>query len=254
MQITIIGSGNIAHHLGKAFYGAGHRIAQVYSRNRENAEILAKDVESERIDDLSALKTDADLYVLAVSDQAISAVVEALPKSLSGIVVHTSGATSVALLDRFAHYGVIYPPQSLSKHVEADLSEIPFAIEANQEANYQKLLALMQPLAPKSFQANSEQRLALHLSAVFANNFSNAMYRIAFELLAKQNLPVNLIRPIIAETAKKVQQHDPKSVQTGPAKRNDSETMEKHLNYLKQLPDWQSIYQIISDFIIKSEI
>ncbi|MCL7988895.1 DUF2520 domain-containing protein [Sphingobacterium sp. lm-10] len=254
MDIVLIGSGNVAHHLGAALKKAGHRIVQVYSPTAEHARRLADFLQSEATQSLHDLRSDADLYILAVRDQAIPEVVQQLPLSWQGTVVHTSGATSIDLLDKWSKYGVIYPPQSLSKEVPTDLSLIPFAIEGNKEAVKDFLFTTIHPIAPLSFEANSTQRLALHIAAVFANNFSNALYKIAFDILSDQNLPVDVIRPIILESAMKVQNRLPQQVQTGPARRNDTLTMEKHLEYLKLEPDWQTIYQIMSQFIKKSEI
>lgn len=254
MDIVLIGSGNIAHHLGAALQHAGHRILQVYSRTADHAQHLANSLHCEATDSLHAIRTDADLYILAVRDQALPEIVQLLPQAWQGTVVHTSGAIPVEILSKWLKYGVIYPPQSLSKDVATDLSLIPFAIEGNSEEVKNFLLNSMLSFAPLSFEANSAQRLALHIAAVFANNFSNALYKIAFDILSKQNLSVDLIRPIILESALKVQQRLPEEVQTGPAHRNDTLTMQKHLDYLKQQPDWQTIYQIISQFIIKSEI
>ncbi|PVH24879.1 Rossmann-like and DUF2520 domain-containing protein [Sphingobacterium corticibacter] len=254
MNIVLIGSGNVAHHLGAGLQAAGHRIVQVYSRTADHAQQLAKLLRSESLDSLAAISPDADLYLLAVTDQALPELVEHLPASWQGTIVHCSGATPLAVLEKWERHGVIYPPQSLSKDVPTDLSRIPFAIEGNTEQVTNFLLREMLAWAPLSFEANTEQRLALHLAAVFANNFSNAMYQIAFDLLAAQNLSADLIRPIILETANKVQKRLPQEVQTGPARRNDQQTMQKHLDYLKQEPDWQTIYQLISQFIKKSEI
>ncbi len=254
MNIVLIGSGNVAHHLGVGWQAGGHRIVQVYSRNADHAKRLADVLHCDATDSLAAISPNADLYLLAVTDQTLPELVQQLPISWKGIIVHCSGATALGILDRWKNYGVIYPPQSLSKDVPTDLSCIPFAIEGNTQAVTNYLIQQMSAIAPLSFEANTTQRLALHLGAVFANNFSNAMYQIAFDILAAQQLSPDLIRPIILETARKVQQHVPADVQTGPARRNDVLTMKKHLDYLKQEPDWQTIYQIISQFIKKSEI
>lgn len=254
MDIVLIGSGNVAHHIGAGLQKAGHRIVQVYSRNPDHARMLADSLHCDATHSLHEVRTDADLYILAVSDQAIVDVVEQLPATWQGTVVHTSGATPMGLLGKWPKHGVIYPPQSLTKDVSTDLSRIPFAIEGNTPEVTDFLSNVLRALAPLSFEATSEQRLALHIAAVFANNFSNALYQIAFDILSDQNLSVELIRPIILESALKVQQRLPQEVQTGPARRNDVLTMQKHLDYIKQKPNWQTIYQIISQFIIKSEI
>lgn len=252
MNIVLIGSGNIATHLGKAFTDAGHHVAQVYSRTLANALALANVLSAQAIDNLSHLDPNADLYLLAVSDSAITELVQALPKDLVGIVAHCSGATDLAVLNPFKNHGVIYPVQSFSKQKALDLSHSPFGIEANNEGSAQVLTQLAAQISDHIFNCNTQQRLALHVSAVFANNFSNALFQLSFDLLKENNLPFDLIRPIIQATAEKVQNHEPKQVQTGPAARNDKTTMLTHFNFLSPHPDWQLIYQKISDLIVKT--
>ncbi|WP_254526352.1 MULTISPECIES: Rossmann-like and DUF2520 domain-containing protein [unclassified Sphingobacterium] len=252
MNIVLIGSGNIATHLGKAFTDAGHHVAQVYSRTLANANALANVLSAQAIDNLAQLDPNADLYLLAVSDSAIAELAQNLPNDLEGTIAHCSGATDVEVLKDFKNHGVIYPVQSFSKHKELDLNHTPFGIEGNNEKSEQVLLQLAREISDNTFACNSQQRLALHVSAVFANNFSNALFQLSFDLLKEHNLPFDLIRPIIQATAEKVQNHEPRQVQTGPAARNDKTTMVTHFNFLSPHPDWQLIYQKISDLIIKT--
>lgn len=250
MNIVIIGSGNVAHHLGNGLQKAGYHIKQVYSRNKANAIALASTLKTEFTDNLSSIDKSADIYIVAVSDHAISSVVASLPSELAGYVIHCSGATGMDVLARFTNYGVIYPVQSLSKDVQHDsLDHIPFAIEANNDVNTEHLLAIMRPVAVQVFPCDSSQRLALHVSAVFVNNFSNALFTIAYSIMQDADLPFDLLKPIILETAEKVKNHIPKDVQTGPASRNDLETIEKHLNFISGKPNWVKIYQHLSQEI-----
>jgi len=252
MQITIIGSGNIATHFARFFYDHGLHITQVYSRTMAHAHVLAEMVSAQAVDKLSELDTEVDLILLAVSDDSIADVAAQLPHSTRAIVVHTSGATPLDVLSAFGRYGVIYPPQSINNHVMVDLSKIPFAIEGSSTEVEGILLEMMGKMAPGAFSCTSKQRLALHLASVFANNFSNALYQIAFDILQRENLDFNLIKPLILETAQKVQTHIPKQVQTGPAIRNDFKTINTHLQFLSNTPEWAEIYQQLTDFIRKS--
>jgi predicted short-subunit dehydrogenase-like oxidoreductase (DUF2520 family) len=193
----------------------------------------------------------ADLYLIAVTDQAIVSLVEALPKDIKGVVIHCSGATDLSVLAGFKNTGVIYPPQSLSKNKAVDFSTVPLCIEGNTDENSAKLLQLAQTFAPRSIYCNSQQRLAIHLASVMVNNFTNILYQMAYELLAENDLSFDLIKPIILETAEKVQNHIPITVQTGPAIRQDSTTMQKHLQFISNKPDLQQIYQLLSQEITK---
>ncbi|SFT10841.1 Rossmann-like and DUF2520 domain-containing protein [Sphingobacterium wenxiniae] len=249
MDIVLLGSGNVATHLGKGLKGAGHHIVQVYSRNKAYASALASLLKADTIDNITAIRQDADLYILAVTDEAIPPLAEELSPAITGIVVHCSGATPLAVLHHFSRYGVIYPPQSISKTVEADLSKIPFGIEGNDTSTSQYLLELMQKISSLSFLCSSQQRLALHIAAVFANNFSNALFQISHDILKQHELPFDLLKPIIAETAQKIQNNQPKDVQTGPAKRGDQQTIRKHLDFISENSNWVKIYQQLTEEI-----
>lgn len=253
MDISIIGSGNIAWHLAKFFYGHGHRIKTIYNRSENHGRALADMASaqfSSTVEGLSA--PDVDLLIIAVSDNALAEVIEQIKPAPRNIVVHTSGATPIDILSGFERYGVIYPPQSLNKDIDSLISEIPFAVEGSSDEIGVQLLTLMTTMAPKSFSCNSDQRLALHVGSVFANNFSNALYQMAYEILQHQGLDFELLRPIILETAKKVQNNTPKAVQTGPAFRNDDKTINRHLQFLRYNDTTREIYQQLTSFIIKN--
>lgn len=252
MTIVILGSGNVATHLAKAFNAHGHIVKQIFSKNSANAKALADVIKADSISTLDDLDRDADLYLIAVSDSAIEQIATDMPEVTKGIVVHTSGATAIDILHRFHKNGVIYPAQSINKHVEIDISLIPFGIEANSIESSNILSDLMTPIAPHIFTCDSKQRLALHIAAVLVNNFPNALFNIAKEILERENLNFDLLRPIILETANKVQNHLPAEVQTGPASRNDLGTINKHLQFLSYSNEVSQIYQYLSDLIIKS--
>ncbi|QIH36289.1 Rossmann-like and DUF2520 domain-containing protein [Sphingobacterium sp. DR205] len=251
MNIVILGSGNAATHFGQAFQQLGHQIVQIYSKTKANADALAFALQCPGTDDLSQLLRNADLYLIAVSDEAIPTLVETMPQDIKGIVVHCSGATDMAILNRFRNYGVIYPPQSLSKNKAVDFSLIPFCVEGSDTSIANSLLQLTRRFSSRSILCNSQQRLAIHLSSVMVNNFSNILYQFAYELLEEHNLSFDLVRPIILETAEKVQNHVPITVQTGPAIRGDEATQQKHLKFISNKPDLQQIYQLLSHQITK---
>lgn len=252
MTIVILGSGNVATHLARAFYSHGHKIKQIYSKQSANASALAETVNAEPVSNLPDLEVGADLYLIAVSDTAIGDVVSQMPDITKGTVVHTSGATPLQVLDRFTHYGVIYPTQSISKQVELDITGIPFGVEANSEETSRLLIDFLSSMARNVFSCNSDQRLALHVAAVLVNNFPNALFSIAQQILERENMDFDLLRPIILETANKVQTHLPSEVQTGPASRNDMRTINRHLQFLSYSNELTEIYQHLSAFIIKS--
>ncbi len=252
MKIGLIGSGNVASHLGDFFQAKGHDIKQIYSRTAALGRALAESLSAQHITSLQELETNhLDIVLLAVSDEGITDVISQINEKSTAIMVHTSGATSIKILSKFENYGVIYPPQSINKHVQMDLSEVPFAIEGSSEKIRDILLLLMQKMAPQSFLCTSQQRLALHVSAVFANNFTNALYQIAYDILKQADLDFELIIPLIRETAEKIQNHVPEQVQTGPAIRNDGKTINTHLQFLSNREELTEIYQQLTYYIKK---
>jgi len=250
MRIVIIGSGNVATHLAKALYSAQQSIEQVYSRNISNAKLLAAEVGAKAIDDLQTIAPTADLYVVSVKDDALASVIANMPL-VNGVVVHTAGSISVDVLVRFPNYGVFYPFQTFTKHSDIDFSQIPVLIESNSQSITKSLIGLASKLSNIVLEADSKQRGNLHISAVFACNFVNHMYRLADELLSVNDLPFGLLHPLIKETAEKVQKLPPSQTQTGPAGRNDVKIIEKHLDDLSGNTELYKIYETLTASIVK---
>ncbi|MGN6179433.1 MAG: Rossmann-like and DUF2520 domain-containing protein [Mucilaginibacter sp.] len=253
MRITLIGSGNVATHIGAAFKNAGHRIVQVYSRNEQNAALLAYHIGAEAINDLNNINPETDIFLISVSDDAIAAIAEQLAP-YEKQMVHTSGATDLYTLLAFTdHAGVFYPLQTFSKTKEVDFRSVPLCIEGANETIAKFLTELAQSISNNVYAISSAQRKTLHLAAVFACNFPNYLYHVAQQLLAKQNIQFSLLRPLILETAEKVQQQFPADVQTGPAIRRDVKTIDAHLQQLKGEPELEQLYRLLSQGIIKMD-
>lgn len=250
MDIVILGSGNIATHLGRAFKMAGQNIAQVWSRNNNHAVELADMLAAEAISDMSDLNRSADLYIIAVNDEAIREVALEL-KTDDKLVVHTSGTTGLSALEGAStKIAVFYPLQTFSKIKSVDFRQIPIAIEANTPDTLLLIHAIADRLSEKVIEMNSEQRKTLHIAAVFACNFTNHLFGLSKELLDEQNLDFDLLKPLIAETINKIDLNDPVSVQTGPAIRADQATIQAHLDLLSNKPELREIYDKISQSIV----
>jgi predicted short-subunit dehydrogenase-like oxidoreductase (DUF2520 family) len=253
MKIVIIGSGNVATHLARAFKQANQEVGQVWSRSMELAKALADQVGADAINDFAHLDRTADFYLVAVKDEAIALIAEQLG-SVSGVVVHTSGSTSMDVLKSANRYGVFYPLQTFSKQQSLDLNQMPICLEANSVEVMQLLSKTAALITTSSFQVDSEQRKILHLAAVFACNFSNHLYQIGYSILAQHGLDFAMLKPLIMETAQKVQDAVPFEVQTGPAIRGDETTMARHLSLLKDQPALQNIYKTLSNSIKKTHL
>jgi predicted short-subunit dehydrogenase-like oxidoreductase (DUF2520 family) len=253
MRITIIGSGNVATHLAAAFKNAGHGMVQVYSRDIQHASLLAYHVRANAIDNLDQIDPETDLFLIAVKDDAIESIAAELAR-YNKLIVHTSGATSLqALLNHTPTVGVFYPLQTFSKTKEVNFNTVPLCIEGADEQIASTLNELAYTITQNVYRITSAERKTLHLAAVFACNFPNYLYYISQQLLADQQLPFDLLRPLILETAQKVQELLPAAVQTGPAVRNDEKTMAAHLQLLQENPQLQELYHSLSQGIIKMD-
>jgi predicted short-subunit dehydrogenase-like oxidoreductase (DUF2520 family) len=250
-NIVLIGSGKVATQLGQRLKDKGLNIVQVYSRNLENAKKLSSTLLCNFTNDFNAIITNADLYIIAVSDDAIVPLCTALSGRLkNNLVVHTSGATdSIVLAPFFAHYGVFYPLQSFSGNKKLVWSKIPLCIDAPNKHDEILLKKLSKKIGTKTIILNDSQKANLHVAAVFANNFTNHCMAIAEQLLKEKQLPFELLYPLITATLEKVLQDTPANVQTGPAIRGDSKTIEKHLNLLEKETFPYKIYQLMTESI-----
>jgi len=251
MKLVCIGSGNVATHMAQAFRSAGHEILQVWSRDMDHANVLAQKIGAVAIADLEAVDVYADLYLISVKDDAISDIAAKL-KDVKGLVVHTSGSTDISVLNACSRYGVLYPLQTFSIAKALDFSQVPLCVEAVNTFELKCLKDLARELSTNVYESNSEQRRSLHLAAVFASNFSNHLYHLSNLILNEQGLDFDMLKPLIMETAAKVQQEIPLSVQTGPAVRQDEQTIQRHMAMLQSKPQLSEIYKILSDSIKKT--
>jgi predicted short-subunit dehydrogenase-like oxidoreductase (DUF2520 family) len=251
-NIVIIGAGNLATQLALALFEKGFQVNQIYSRNIESARELAQKVNASFTNDLSQLYSEADIYVIAVKDSAIQEVLENLNLDESKLIVHTAGSIPMNILEGFTNnYGVLYPLQTFSKSRKVDFSGIPICFEANHPSNILKLEELGKTLSISVNQINSDERKTLHLAAVFTNNFVNHFYSIGAEILQDKKLDFDLLKPLIRETAAKIESMNPAEAQTGPARRNDQNIIGAQLKMLHDKPEYQKIYSFVSESIFQ---
>ena len=247
-KIVLVGAGNVATHIGEALIKNGYNVVQVYSRTKESASVLAKKLSTIFTTSLDELDGDADLYIVAIKDAVIQELIPSIVKGKKdALFVHTSGSMSINLWEGHTdNYGVLYPMQTFSKQREVDFLQVPFFIEANNEEGINYLKTLANKLSHKVYEVTSEQRKYLHIAAVFACNFTNHMYAVCDRLLNEQNLPFEVMLPLIDETARKVHELQPKDAQTGPAIRYDVNVINSHMEMLADKPEVQEIYEKIS--------
>lgn len=249
IQVTIIGSGNVGEHLLKVFLQTSNVIVnQVFTRKKESILHL---IDANKIVSNFEQLTEADIFIVAVSDNAIAEATSKIPFK-DKLVVHTSGSVAMNVIDVKHKKGVFYPLQTFSKSKEVDFSQIPICIEAENNSDLELLETLAKSISDKVFEINSKQRKALHVSAVFVCNFVNHLYQIGSEICQEHQVPFEVLLPLIEETANKIKTLSPQEAQTGPAKRNDTTTINAHLNLLTN-ENQKEIYKLLTKSIIDNE-
>ncbi|NDP27714.1 MAG: DUF2520 domain-containing protein [Flavobacterium sp.] len=245
IKVVIIGSGNVAQHLIQAFAKSKEiEVLQVFSRR---IEIIIPLLDSSKITDNFNDLVEADVYIIAVSDDSIAEVSSQLPFK-NRLVVHTSGSIPMQSLDKKNRRGIFYPLQTFTKNKAVDFRPIPICLESEKDADFELLEKVAQSISNNTFKSNEKQRKALHISAVFVNNFVNEMYRIGSEICEENKVPFEILKPLILETVNKVMTLSPNEAQTGPAKRNDTKTIEAHLDFLSN-ENHATIYKILTQSI-----
>lgn len=245
IKVVLIGSGNVAQHLIQVLLQAKNvNLAQAFARNPNH---LLHLLPEEKITSDYNKIIEADLYIISISDNAISEVSSQLPFE-NRLVVHISGTSDISVLHDQNRKGVFYPLQTFTKGKEIDFSPIPICLEAEKESDYQLLEKLGNCISQKVVRISSEQRKSLHVAAVFVCNFVNHLYHIGNEICTENNVPFEVLHPLIQETAHKIMELSPKEAQTGPALRNDTKTIEKHLDFLEN-PEYKNLYQLLTQSI-----
>ncbi|WP_026777712.1 Rossmann-like and DUF2520 domain-containing protein [Polaribacter sp. Hel_I_88] len=224
--ILIVGKGNVATHLYNAFLNVDEiAVTQISSRDLTNI-------------------PKATITIIAVSDDAIAKVSS---KITNNFVVHTSGSVALNDLKNIKRKGVFYMLQTFSKDKKVDFKEVPFCLEAENKEDYQQLEFLAKSIGKKIYEISSEQRKTLHVAAVFVNNFTNHLFKIGNDICNTNNIPFEILHPLIKETVLKIEELSPENAQTGPAVRNDKKTIKNHLNLLDK--NQQKIYKILTKSI-----
>jgi len=249
MDIVIIGSGNVAAALGRKFRAAGHHIVQLYSRNTSAASKLAYEWDTESTNYKSLINKNADVYLVAVNDDAIHDVTADL--YLPGkVVAHTAASVPKEALKKVtAHYGVFYPLQSLRKEMLSP-PDIPVFFDGSDEVTKRNLERLARSISTENVtEAGDNARMKLHVAAVLVSNFTNHLYKLAEDYCRKEGLDFKQLLPLIEETALRLKTTSAAAAQTGPAMRHDKETIQKHLSLLDAHPQLKNMYLLLTESI-----
>ncbi|MBO3698968.1 Rossmann-like and DUF2520 domain-containing protein [Roseivirga sp. E12] len=252
-RIAILGTGNVAWHLSRTLENSGHVISHIYDRDIAKAEKFAMDYfNASTGDKLDFSALNASLFIMAISDDSIEEVAQELELPDNSTLVHTSGTVPLNALGytQTHNIGVFYPLQTFSKGKDLDFTNIPICIEGESEETIELLRGIANSISHSVHILNSSQRKVIHLSAVFACNFTNHMFTVSKEILASNDLNFELLKPLIVETLNKSFDISPENAQTGPAKRGDMETLDKQFDSLSNDPQVAEIYRLVSQHII----
>jgi len=249
MKVSIIGYGNVATILGRKIIASGHEVVQVVGRDIEKAKSLAEKLFAKASNFTDLPDSNTELFIIALSDSGIQECFSFL-KSSTALVVHTAGSVSKDVLQNIsAQYGVLYPLQSLRKEMD-QIPAIPILIDANSEKAIQTIKLFAESISNQVCFSNDEERLKLHVAAVFVNNFTNHLYHLAEIICKKEKIDFELLKPLMQETLSRLNAASPEFLQTGPAIRKDMSTVEKHLNILNEFPQHKTVYQTLTDSIM----
>lgn len=240
-RIVLFGTGNVATHLFEALrISKKFEIIQVYNHATNSLKHFSEKVEV--TSDFAAIKP-ADIYILALKDDVLAEFSQKL-KDTNALVLHTSGAISMEVLDNFNNHGVFYPLQTFSKGKKVDFNQVPICIETNSSGNMELAQELALEISEKVFEISSEQRKTLHIAAVFVSNFVNFLYTEGESICRENKVPFEILHPLILETAQKAVNISPREAQTGPAKRNDQKVISSHIELLNK--EQQEIYSLLT--------
>lgn len=252
IKVIIIGSGNVAQHLINAFLlaeknGKDIALIQAFSRNKQTlASLLPQDKIATEYDQL----LNADLYLIAVSDDAIEEVASALPFK-NRLIAHTSGSAPMTLLNDNNRKAVFYPLQTFTKNKAVDFKTIPICLESENSNDFHLINKIGKIISDNAIAINSQQRKALHVAAVFVNNFTNHLYQLGNDICEEHKVPFAILKPLIQETAQKILTLTPEAAQTGPAKRDDQNTIQAHEHFIKN-ENQLKIYKTLTQSIQKN--
>lgn len=251
MDVTFIGSGNVAWHLAPALDNTGFAVREIFNRSAKAGRDLVKKLyHANYTDSLDFRESPSSVFFITTSDDAIDIIASEIILPDNALVVHTSGTRPLSILEKTAatHAGVFYPLQSFSKGKPVHLNEVPLLLESTSDDSERILVKMARSISQSVQIVDSEQRQSLHLAAVIASNFTNHMLTISKQILEENKLTLDILHPLIIETINKALEIGPERALTGPARRGDLEILDKHMNLLNA--ENQRLYRIVSQHIL----
>ncbi|MFM7664766.1 MAG: DUF2520 domain-containing protein [Bacteroidota bacterium] len=237
-KIGLIGTGNLAAFWAREIRRNRENTLLIKGSNIEKTTAFCSQFEGEALQD----KSDVDLYLIAVQNDAIDHVIAELPTHRPVFVCAGFHRSSLS------HVGYLYPLQSIHVNRMPRMEEVPILIDASEELGKvgERFLS---SIGATSHRVTTEERLHSHLAAVFINNFGYFILKEGFEL-GNKVLPTEMFLPLLHKTVENALSQE--DLQTGPARRNDRLMMEEQLRMLDTIDaSMANLYRHISQLIVQ---
>jgi predicted short-subunit dehydrogenase-like oxidoreductase (DUF2520 family) len=266
-SVSIIGVGRVGGALALALCEKGYRIENLISRNTENARKIAGQISSSpEIKTLENFKiTSEEIIFIAVQDSEIKNVVEKFtqnPPKSETFFFHTSGSLSSEVLsslkDKNCKTGSIHPLVSISDSFIGvkRFKDSYFCVEGDSEA-VKIAEKIVKDLGGKSFSIETKYKTLYHASAVTACGHFAALINTAAEMLEtcgiKKSEAKKILMPLVKSTFENMEEQSFAEALTGTFARGDLETLEKHIETLKEnaTREQAAIYLLLGEQSLK---
>jgi len=249
-SISFAGAGRVASALCRELFHIGIRIDLVVSETETGGRPLADSCNAEWSSRLH-FPDSSKVIIVAVPDHKLKDVLNRIQCSSDTLVAHTAGSFGLDVFPpHISRRGVFYPLQTFSKNRTVNFNGLPFLLESSDEEYTEILRKLAESVTGRVYVTEHEKRRMIHLAAVFVCNFTNHMLTEGKLISEKADVPFDIFHPLIQETISKAMESGPENSQTGPAVRNDRNTIEKHMELLSFSSELQKIYSNITESII----
>ena len=249
-KISFAGAGKVAGVLCLELYRSGHHIQQIVSEGEKSARELAGKCNARWSNDLE-FPDSSEIIMVSVQDHHLAEVLKRIRCGKSTIIAHTAGSFGLEVFpERLKKTAVFYPLQTFSGGRPADLKGVPVFIESSDGHTDSIMKNLVKSIGGSAYSSDTRHREFLHIAAVFVSNFTNYILTAGKELSDQSGFPFEVLKPLIFETMERALDAGPENSQTGPAARDDKNTIEKHLDLLSFSPELKNIYAEITRSII----
>ncbi|WP_434451628.1 Rossmann-like and DUF2520 domain-containing protein [Lentzea sp. E54] len=260
LAVGVISAGRVGSVLGAALARTGHVVAgasAVSQASRDRADELLPGVP---IEDPTEVARRADLVLLAVPDDELEGLVKGLVATGSlragQIIVHTSGAQGVKVLEPAAALGALtlalHPVMTFTGRSE-DLQRMSAACVGVTAADGDEVAwsvgeALVVEMDAEPVRVPESVRPLYHAALAHGANHLITLVRDAADLLTNAGVAnaERLLGPLLSAALDNALRHGDRAL-TGPVARGDTGTLRGHLGVLaQQAPGTLPSYRVLA--------